>query len=198
MFLQNLLLMIMLISHIRNRCIQSGRRDRATSVLQCRTQRYNSGWLDPNPVICFLSSGLSLYKMQKTLNFFMNFRGQSKPVSHPCEPNFCYCCSIHELDVLDPTSLSFWNSSSYKLCFPRLWSVFHIPGRNKWHKTPGAEWLCIDLFNNSWVLGCGWEKWSYRKRTEVAVAWWGCWHAWGREWGKKNSSKPSNPAFYFS
>lgn len=126
MFLQNLLLIIMLIGHIRNRCIQSGRRDRESSTLHYHTQPCNSGWLDPTPVIYFLSPGLSLCKMQMTLNFFLNLWGQSKPVSHPCGPNFCYCCSIHELDVLDPTSLSFWNSSLCKLCFPRLWSVFYI------------------------------------------------------------------------
>lgn len=198
MFLQNLLLIIMLISHIRNRCIQSGRRDGESSALQCHTQPYNSGWLDPSPVVRFLSSGLSLRKMQKTLNFFMNFWGRSKPASHPCGPNFCYHCSIHKLDVLDPTSLSFWNSSSCKLCFPWLWSVFYIQEGINGTKHPQAERLCADLFDSSWVLGWGWETWSYRKRTEVAVASWRCWHAWSREWGKKTSSKPSNPAFYFS
>lgn len=164
-FLQNLLLIIMLISHIRNRCIQSGRRDGESSALQCHTQPYNSGWLDPTPVIYFLSPGLSLCKMQMTLNFFMNFWGQGKPVSHPCGPSFCYCCSVHELDVLGPTSLPFWNSSSCKLCpppTPTAVSFLHPEGING-TKHPRVEWLCGWSLRQ--LLGWGWEEGSYGKRT---------------------------------
>lgn len=186
----------MLISHIRNRCIQSGRRNGESSALQCHTQPYNSGWLDPTPVIYFLSPGLSLCKMQMTLNFFMNFWGQSKPVSHPCGPSFCYCCSVHELDVLGPTSLPFWNSSSCKLCPPPDCGQFSTSRRNKWYKTsPG--WMTV------WLI-CSTTPWmglrvrKLRKEDRVAIEGWRCWHACGREWGKKTSSKPSNLAFYFS
>lgn len=127
------------ISHIRNRCIQSERRDGESSALPCHTQPDNSGWLDPSPVICFLSPGLSLCKIQMTFNFFMNLWGRSKPVSHPCGPNFCYCCSIHELDVLIQLLHPSEIAPLVNCAPPRLWSVFYIQEGINDTKHPGQN-----------------------------------------------------------